>query len=127
MNKEKILNTARTLLKNTRKIYLEEYLRDFISSYEKPEGENSEEMDEETLCMMKAMEKICEDGYDISGFGLWENPFEGVFCFYDQKKHLSFDVYVGRVNECEVEAEIGYMSGGGTYRAQSIAEAMQIH
>lgn len=83
-----ILKCAEEVLKNTRNVYLCDDLESFIDDY----LEFGEETDYQEL--LHVFMKICEDGFDLSGFELFEIPHYSVYIFYNKYRNQMFDVCI---------------------------------
>lgn len=114
-----IIQCARILLRNTDNDYLQEMLQDIIGTqywnfddmdlfrlsheYDLESGACAEDLysavleslPESSECiylLYYALKRICEDGYNISGFGLVEIPIEDTFCFCNSETDQAFDM-----------------------------------
>lgn len=101
----KILNTAKTIFKETNRLGTvlptSNELSLFIKNYEKNNQNNS--------AMLEVMEKITDDGYNIDGFCLYDRPKSNVYVFYNDIKNQMFDIYVQKIGDNKYKAKIGYI------------------
>ena len=130
-----ILQCARILLRNTDNDYLQEMLQDIIGTqywnfddmdlfrlsheYDLESGACAEDLysavleslPESSECiylLYYALKRICEDGYNISGFGLVEIPNEDTFCFCNSETDQAFDM-VAFNNDDLSQLQPGYL------------------
>lgn len=130
-----IIQCARILLRNTDNDYLQEMLQDIIGTqywnfddmdlfrlsheYDLESGACAEELysavleslPESSECiylLYYALKRICEDGYNISGFGLVEIPNEDTFCFCNSETDQAFDM-VAFNNDDLSQLQPGYL------------------
>lgn len=108
---------AEELLNNTSAYALQSLLEVLIDV-------NDIELIDYCLELKKVIEFICADGFDITGFGLYENPAEGVFVFLNDSTGKFFDVYIDN-DDGEEKITAGYVGkGGNCYKAESIKDAL---
>lgn len=121
-DKIRIVACAKALLNNTENIYLKQILEYFIDDF----SEFEEYTDYQVI--YKVIFKICEDGYNTSGFGLEEIPHESVYCFKNKYSKECFDVYLNHFNDSEEEVVIGYTdltdTGYRNFNAKNIPDAI---
>ena len=130
-----IIQCARILLRNTDNDYLQEMLQDIIGTqywnfddmdlfrlsheYDLESGACAEDLysavleslPESSECiylLYYALKRICEDGYNISGFGLVEIPNEDTFCFCNSETDQAFDM-VAFNNDDLSQLQPGYL------------------
>ena len=130
-----IIQCARILLRNTDNDYLQEMLQDIIGTqywnfddmdlfrlsheYDLESGACAEDLysavleslPESSECiylLYYALKRICEDGYNISGFGLVEIPNEDTFCFCNFETDQAFDM-VAFNNDDLSQLQPGYL------------------
>lgn len=130
-----IIQCARILLQNTDNDYLQEMLQDIIGTqywnfddmdlfrlsheYDLESGacaedlysavlESLPESSEYIYLLYYALKRICEDGYNISGFGLVEIPNEDTFCFCNSETDQAFDM-VAFNNDDLSQLQPGYL------------------
>ena len=130
-----IIQCARILLRNTDNDYLQEMLQDIIGTqywnfddmdlfrlsheYDLESGACAEDLysavleslPESSECiylLYYALKRICEDGYNISGFGLVEIPIEDTFCFCNSETDHAFDM-VAFNNDDLSQLQPGYL------------------
>lgn len=122
---ESILSYVKELLKNTKNYHLKKELEYFIADYQECNDDTKFEN------MLKVIQKIYSDGYDIAGFGLYEIPHSLVYCFANNETNQFFQVFLERFNHSENEVTIGYTAatelGFCTFDAKSIQEAIEKH
>ena len=85
-------------------------------------------MEEDDIYLV--VKKICEDGFDITGFGLEEIPHSSVYTFSKKVKELGvyqeFDVYLDYFNGGSEEVTVGYVGKDScTHNAKNIKEAIE--
>ena len=130
-----IIQCARILLRNTDNDYLQEMLQDIIGTqywnfddmdlfrlsheYDIESGACAEDLNSAVLeslpesseciyLLYYALKRICEDGYNISGFGLVEIPNEDTFCFCNSETDQAFDM-VAFNNDDLSQLQPGYL------------------
>ena len=130
-----IIQCARILLRNTDNDYLQEMLQDIIGTqywnfddmdlfrlsheYDLESGACAEDLysavleslPESSECiylLYYALKRICEDGYNISGFRLVEIPNEDTFCFCNFETDQAFDM-VAFNNDDLSQLQPGYL------------------
>lgn len=130
-----IIQCARILLRNTDNDYLQEMLQDIIGTqywnfddmdlfrlsheYDLESGACAEDLysavleslPESSECiylLYYALKRICEDGYNISGFRLVEIPNEDTFCFCNSETDQAFDM-VAFNNDDLSQLQPGYL------------------
>ena len=130
-----IIQCARILLRNTDNDYLQEMLQDIIGTqywnfddmdlfrlsheYDLESGACAEDLysavleslPESSECiylLYYALKRICEDGYNISGFGLVEIPNGDTFCFCNSETDQAFDM-VAFNNDDLSQLQPGYL------------------
>lgn len=130
-----IIQCARILLRNTDNDYLQEMLQDIIGTqywnfddmdlfrlsheYDLESGACAEDLNSAVLeslpesseciyLLYYALKRICEDGYNISGFGLVEIPNEDTFCFCNSETDQAFDM-VAFNNDDLSQLQPGYL------------------
>lgn len=99
---DRVLSCAKQLLKNTSKANSGD-LEYFIEDYE--------EFGKETGCsdMLMVLEMICEDGFDISNFGLYDIPNPSVYMFYDSVDNKMFNICIEENHNFDKYAYISYI------------------
>lgn len=85
-------------------------------------------MEEDNIYLV--VKKICEDGFDITGFGLEEIPHSCVYTFSKKVKELGvyqeFDIYLDYFNGGLDEVTVGYVGKDScTHNAKNIKEAIE--
>lgn len=118
----KIIECSKELLRNTKNIYLQQELENFIDDFSEYRG------DTEIQDMLKVICIICEDNYNILGFGLEEIPHESVYCFRKEKTNEHFDVLLNNFNGTDKEVTVGYTAstelGFSNFDAENIQSAI---
>lgn len=119
ITEQQVIACAKTLLENTDN-YLKNVLKELII--------NGDCMEEDDIYLV--VKKICEDGFDITGFGLEEIPHSSVYTFSKKVKELGvyqeFDVYLDYFNGGSEEVTVGYVGKDScTHNAKNIKEAIE--
>lgn len=92
-----ILKCAKTVLASTENFYMCHEIECFI------EGYSAEGNDTGYRELLDVFTKICEDGFDMTGFELSEIPHPSVYAFYNEAKNQMFDICInGFCDEGEV-------------------------
>lgn len=120
ITEQQVITCAKTLLKNTNNYYIKNILEELII--------NGNGMEEDDIYLV--VKKICEDGFDITGFGLTEIPHPCVYTFSKNVKALGvyqeFDVYLDYFNDGSEEVSVGYVGKDScTHNAKTIKEAIE--
>lgn len=120
ITEQQVIACAKTLLENTDNYYLKNVLEELII--------NGDCMEEDDIYLV--VKKICEDGFDITGFGLEEIPHSSVYTFSKKVKELGvyqeFDVYLDYFNGGSEEVTVGYVGDDScTHNAKTIKEAIE--
>lgn len=116
IGEQQVIACAKKLLKST-PICMQDVLEELIR--------NGDCMEEEDI--YRVVKKICEDGFDITGFGLEEIPHPCVYVFSkgEGTDMRMFDVYLDHFHGGEEDVTVGYVGDDGcTHDAKSIAEAI---
>ena len=83
---KKIVDITKELIKNTDNIFykedLELFLEDFIDFKEFADRQD----------LLNVIYTIVQDGYELSGFEIYEIPTSTVYIFYNQDKKQMFDI-----------------------------------
>lgn len=116
IDEKDIKNCAGILMKNTDYVGLRNTLNDLVRN-----GDNICDED-----IYSVVEKICLDGYDISGFGLRDIPHQCIYTFHNVKTKEWFNVYLDYFNDGDDYVTIGYIDkDNNTHDAENIKEAIQ--
>lgn len=120
ITEQQIIKCAKTLSKNTDNIYLKNVLEELII--------NGDCFEEDEIYLV--VKKICEDGFDITGFRLEEIPHHNVYTFAKEIKELGiyqeFDVYLNYFNGGSDKVTVGYIGNDAcTHNAKNIKEAIE--
>lgn len=83
-----ILKCAKTVLDNTDNFYMWHEVQCFIEGYSL-EGNETGYWE-----LLDVFTKICEDGFDMTGFGLHEIPHPSVYVFYNEAQNQMFDICI---------------------------------
>lgn len=89
---KKIVNVTKELLKNTDNIFYKEELELFLEDF----IDFKEFVDRQDL--LNVIYTIVQDGYELSGFEIYEIPTPTVYIFYNQDKKQMFDIYLENNN-----------------------------
>lgn len=83
-----ILKCAKTVLASTENFYMCYEIECFIEGYS-AEGNGTGYRE-----LLDVFTKICEDGFDMTGFELSEIPHPSVYVFYNEAKNQMFDICI---------------------------------
>ena len=104
--------TCRSIAEDILKFDIGPWLGDRLNCYiEDPVGEEQR--------LTPVLSFIHNDGYDISGFDLFEIPITGVYCFWNKSTQKRFDILVFDTGDITA----GYVSGEEV--TSNIEEAIQ--
>ena len=115
----KILKCAKEILKNTTEPYRQE-IEYFISDYIHF-GDGVDNQD-----LLAVFSKICEDGFNIQGFELYEIPHPSVYVFHNESQKTSFDICLHNFCKTGEISCIAYINPENEQRtASTISKAIQ--
>lgn len=117
MNKIEIANE---LLKNTKNIYLKDFIKTYIKNIHNIEQNKCKR--KELIRLDNCISYIEKVNFNITDWGLWEIPIFYAHCFYKDKTKQMFDLavwYIGEVIPRYLDANCNEED------AESIEEAIQ--
>ena len=124
MNKN-ILAIAYELRKNTKNIYLQDFIDQYIANFSDNSNNRQNHITFELLKFHRCLYYIQKEKFDVSGWGLWEIPHQDIFCFYNKKENRNFDLVYNWFNNYEVRPS--YITNSNNELAESIEEAIQLY
>lgn len=118
--KEPYAKMITELLKNTGNIYLKQFLSGVFEPYFWMLYDHNMYCD-----LFGVLEYIRKDGYDISGFGLWEIPTNYIYSFYKKEAgtRINFDI----VRDSDKNWKAGCIYHGDEEIVDSIETAIRMH
>lgn len=108
---------ASKILENTGNLSLRDLLELYINNPD----------DKQVRFLTPVFDFILSDGYDITGYALFEIPTDGVYCFLAKNgesfegSYDGFDVY----SHVDGEITAGYTAGGGEIYTENIEAAVR--
>lgn len=122
--KEKILIVAQKLLSHTNSNHLRRELKSFIDYFDCIYNKEKFYDNKNHQNMLRAIEHIANDGYDITGFGLSEIPTVCAYYFTSEVKGLTFAVYLDDACTKEGDISFGFIDNGILSYTKNIENAV---